>query len=117
MMRLTAKYADGWNVWFKEIDNKVENLVEMLKRLDEACFKVGRDPATLQRSAAVKIEVGKHAPSTMSTDPISGSPVEIAAALRAYAAVGLSHVQVWPEPCTVQGVEKFGEIFDVLDRG
>jgi probable F420-dependent oxidoreductase len=117
MMRLTAKYADGWNVWFKEIDNKVDNLVELMKKLDEACFDVGRDPSTLERSAAVKVEVSEHVRSTMSTEPIKGSPEEIAAALRAYADVGLSHIQVWPEPCTVQGVQECGKILEALDRG
>jgi probable F420-dependent oxidoreductase len=116
MMRLTARFADGWNVWFKEIDNKVENLVELMKKLDDACVDVGRDPSTLERSAAVKVQVAEHAPSTMSTKPIKGSPREIAAALRAYAGAGLSHIQVWPEPNTVDGVEKFGKVLEALDQ-
>jgi probable F420-dependent oxidoreductase len=115
MMRITARFADGWNVWFKEIDNKVENLIELMKKLDEACAEVGRDPTTLARSAAVKIQVGDHAPSTMSTEPIKGSPEEIAAALRCYADAGLSHIQVWPEPNTVEGVERIGKILEALE--
>jgi probable F420-dependent oxidoreductase len=116
MMRLTARFADGWNVWFKEIDNKVKNLVELMKKLDEACIEVGRDSSTLERSAAVKVKVGEHAPSTMSTEPITGSSDEIAAALRSYADAGLSHIQVWPEPCTVEGVDKFGSVLKALDN-
>jgi probable F420-dependent oxidoreductase len=116
MMRITARFADGWNVWFKEIDNKVSNLVELMKQLDNACIDVGRDPSTLSRSAAVKVEVGEHAPSTMSTEPIKGSPEQIAATLRAYADAGLSHIQVWPEPNTVEGVKRFGKVLDALDR-
>jgi probable F420-dependent oxidoreductase len=116
MMRLTARYADGWNVWFKEIDNTVANLIELMKKLDGACVEVGRDPSTLERSAAVKVKVGEHAPSTMSTEPIEGSPEEIATALRAYADAGASQIQIWPEPCTVAGVEKFGRVLEALDR-
>jgi probable F420-dependent oxidoreductase len=116
MMRLTARFADGWNVWFKEIDNKVDNLIDLMKKLDEACVDVGRDPTSLARSAAVKVEVGSHAPSTMSTEPIKGSPGAIAAALHAYADAGVSHLQVWPEPNTVKSVEKFGKILEALDH-
>lgn len=117
MLELTAKHADQWNVWFSPIDNSVEKLQALLGDVDAACAAGGRDPGTLERTAAVKVEVGPHAPSTMSVAPLRGTPEELAEQLRAYAAIGVTHLQVWPEPNTVAGVEAFGRVLEALDRG
>lgn len=117
MLELTAKHADQWNVWFSPIDNSVDKLKTLLVDVDAACAAAGRDPASLERTAAVKVEVGPHAPSTMSVAPLRGTPEELAEQLRAYAAIGVTHLQVWPEPNTVAGVEAFGRVLEALDRG
>ena len=43
------------------------------------------------------------------------SPEELAAALRAYAAAGISHVQVWQEPSTPAGIEAFARVLALLN--
>lgn len=116
MLGLTAKHADQWNVWFSPIDNSLEKLEPLLSDVDAACSAEGRDPSSLARTAAVKIEVGPHSPSTMSVAPWRGKPEQIADRLRAYAAAGISHVQVWPEPNTLSGVEAFGRVLEALDQ-
>ena len=88
MLDLTARYADGWNTWFSSTGNTVEGLLPLLEKVDAACEAAGRDPATLERSAAVIVEVGPHEPSAMTGPPLTGSPAEIAAGLRAYADAG-----------------------------
>ncbi len=45
-LKITAKYADEWNVW-----GTVETLIRKMKILDQHCEQVGRDPASIQRSA------------------------------------------------------------------
>jgi alkanesulfonate monooxygenase SsuD/methylene tetrahydromethanopterin reductase-like flavin-dependent oxidoreductase (luciferase family) len=117
MLRLAARFADQWNVWFKTFNNRLEDLAGMREVVDAACRDVGRDPATLARTAALKIEVGPHAPSPMSTDPITGSPAEIADTLRRYAAIGISHVQVWIEPTNLDGIAAFAPVLSLLDAG
>ena len=79
MLDLTARYADQWNVWFSETNNELGQLQSLLTRVDAACDAAGRDPRTLERTAAVNVEVGPHAPSTMSAPPMTGSPEELAA--------------------------------------
>jgi probable F420-dependent oxidoreductase len=116
MLRLAARFADQWNVWFKTFNNRVEELDAMRATVDAACQEVGRDPATLARTAALKIAVGPHSPSTMSTEPIAGSAEEIATALRQYADIGISHIQVWIEPNTIAGIELFAPVLEILDR-
>src|SRR4051794_21941519 len=56
MIDLAARYADFWNVWLEEIGNTVDNLVPLLAAVDAACEANGRDPKTLERTAAVLVE-------------------------------------------------------------
>jgi len=49
MMRLAARYADWWNTGIDTLDKAKE----LLKALDAACEKEGRDPKTLRRTAMV----------------------------------------------------------------
>jgi probable F420-dependent oxidoreductase len=116
MLELTARYADIWNVWFSATQNDVEQIKPLLARVDEACRKVGRDPATLERSAAVICEVGRHGPSTMSSPPLQGTSDELAGKLREYADAGVSHLQVWLEPATLAGVEAFAPVLNALKQ-
>lgn len=116
MLELTARHADIWNVWFSATKNDVEGIKPLLARVDDACRKVGRDPATLERSAAVICEVGPHGPSTMSSPPLTGSPEELAAKLADYAAIGVKHLQVWLEPATLAGVTAFAPVLSALRR-
>jgi probable F420-dependent oxidoreductase len=116
MMRLAAKHADQWNVWFSNYNNRADGLAALQAELDAACAETGRDPATMERTAAVIVEVGPHGPSPMSTPPMTGSPAELAAWLRSFADVGVTHLQVWLEPTTVAGVAAFGPVLAALDR-
>ncbi|MFN8590574.1 MAG: LLM class flavin-dependent oxidoreductase [Thermomicrobiales bacterium] len=117
MLALAAEYGDGWNTWFSSTGNTLAGLQPLLDRADEACRAAGRDPASLERSAAVIVEVGPHEPSAMTGPPITGSPAEIAATLRAHADAGVSHLQVWLEPNTPAGIAAFAPVLEELDKG
>jgi len=110
MLGLTAKHADLWNVWFSQTGNDLERLKALMRQVDAACEAAGRDPATLQKTAAVQVEIGPHEPSAMSAPPLRGSHEELANQLRGYASAGVSHVQLWIEPNTVAGYEAFALI-------
>ncbi|HKI75434.1 MAG TPA: LLM class F420-dependent oxidoreductase, partial [Pseudomonadales bacterium] len=45
-LKITAKYADEWNVW-----GNVDTLKHKMSVLDGHCESIGRDPASIQRSA------------------------------------------------------------------
>ncbi|MBA3518938.1 MAG: LLM class flavin-dependent oxidoreductase [Rhizobiales bacterium] len=117
MLELTVRHGDGWNAWLDSTGNSIESLVPLLARVDAACNTAGRDPATLERSAAVFVEVGPHEPSAMTQPPLTGSTEEIAAGLRAYADAGISHLQVVLEPATPAGIEAFAPALEQLERG
>jgi probable F420-dependent oxidoreductase len=117
MLRLTARYADQWNVsWY----NDAREISPFLALVDAACADVGRDPATLERTIGVVVDLpgsperprqGEKAPS------LAGTIEEIAAGLRAYADHGIDHLQLIIDPPTAGGVERFGPVLELLDRG
>ena len=119
MLRLTARYADLWNTFIGDqgTGNRVERIPVLRERVDAACLEVGRDPATLACSATVKIHTIPDVPlTTTAYTPLVGSPEELSAAPRAYAAEGISHVQLWIEPNTPAGIAAFAPVLKWLDR-
>ncbi|HEX6737897.1 MAG TPA: LLM class flavin-dependent oxidoreductase, partial [Vicinamibacteria bacterium] len=106
MLRLAAQYADLWNGWLGYGRSWPDTLPPLRAAVDAACLAWGRDPATLGRTVAVRVallgqEVGG------GVEPLAGTAHEIAAAMRAYARGGVSHLQVWLVPNDLAGVEAF----------
>jgi alkanesulfonate monooxygenase SsuD/methylene tetrahydromethanopterin reductase-like flavin-dependent oxidoreductase (luciferase family) len=115
MLRLTARHADVWNGWIAFGRNHPDVVPPMRERIDAACRAEGRDPASLERSLAVQVAFfGRRVPGS---EPITGTPEEVAASLRALAAEGIGHVQVILAPTTSETVAGFRAVFDLLDRG
>jgi hypothetical protein len=122
MLRIALPYVQAWNVWYVDFDNRPENLAPIMARIDAACVEVDRDPASLERTCAVLVAmsgaVGRDAHKPYAPPvPLSGSAAGLAAGLRAFAAAGISHVQVVLDPITVDAVEEFAPVLDALDRG
>jgi alkanesulfonate monooxygenase SsuD/methylene tetrahydromethanopterin reductase-like flavin-dependent oxidoreductase (luciferase family) len=118
MLRLTAQYADFWNVhpWGPGSVRRPEQIAPLRDAVDEACRKVQRDPATLLRTVTVDVDLtGRASPGA--DQPIVGSPVEIAETLRAFSREGISHIQVGLTPRTLAGLEAFAPVLEALDRG
>src|SRR6266536_63471 len=111
MLRLAAAHADAWNAWFAGLREKV----------DAACFSVGRDPATLERTAAVLVqvedgEVARRGGPQEKAPPLRGSTEELAGALQSFAAEGIRHVQLVVDPITVGSIERLGPLLERLGR-
>jgi probable F420-dependent oxidoreductase len=118
MLRLTAQYADAWNAYFTHTKNRAEGLAALRERVDAACASVGRDPATLARTATVFVHVPgtpiRGLPPHWDFTPLTGSPEELAEELHRYAAEGITHVQLWLEPNTLESIEAFAPVLDLL---
>ena len=114
MLRLTAELADEWNAGMRP----PEELPELLAEVDAACEAAGRDPATLPRSAEALVRTIDAADGRPAEErEIRGSPAEIAAALRRYADLGMSHVQVQLRPNRLEAVEAFAPVIEALAPG
>lgn len=113
---LAARFADRWNAWTVWLQNRPDEIPEMQTKVDAACAAAGRDPRSLGRSVAIRIDLPGRAPREgEKISPITGSPDEIAETLRAYAKAGIDEVQVWLEPNSHLGIEGFGAVLEALD--
>lgn len=122
-LRLTAQYADYWNIFSV---NKAENFASMREAVDAACIKAGRDPAALQRTVSVLIDLPGSERNPISKGvrgyrssrtPATGTSEELAGLLRAFAHEGVGHVQLWLEPNSMAGIDAFMPVLELLDRG
>jgi alkanesulfonate monooxygenase SsuD/methylene tetrahydromethanopterin reductase-like flavin-dependent oxidoreductase (luciferase family) len=119
-LRLVARYAEQWNI----SRNTAEHFSPVQQAVDDACVRLGRDPATLQRtvhalmdlpgsdSRAIPAAVRAH---RAARGPATGTAEELAEQLRAFARAGVSHVQLWLEPNTMAGIDAFVPVLEALD--
>ena len=94
----------------------------MLRDVDEICRRVGRDPATLEKTSAVLVAMAGGSGRVTKYDdgdiaPVAGSSAEIAARLREYADLGLAEVQLVVDPITVESIQALAPVLADLDRG
>ncbi len=123
MLEITIPYVDSWNAWYAWFNNKPEELVPWLEKVDAACEKVGRDPATVERTAAILVQLPDGGGRSVmhsedaGAQPLSGEPEAMADALRKFADIGISHVQMVMDPITTESIEAFAPVLEFLDRG
>jgi probable F420-dependent oxidoreductase len=114
MLRLTAQLADHWNGGLRSI----EEVPARLAALQAACRQVGRDQATLTKSVEVLVRTIAAPPGT---DPerreIGGDAPHLAEQLRAFARLGIDHLQVQLRPNNLDGVQAFAPVIAALRGG
>jgi alkanesulfonate monooxygenase SsuD/methylene tetrahydromethanopterin reductase-like flavin-dependent oxidoreductase (luciferase family) len=121
MLELSARYADLWNAWLTWGDSWPTAVPALREKVDAACAAVGRDPATLGRTVSILAEVPGVPARLVSTAPdrggrpLSGTPEEMAAALRGFAREGITHVQIICAPNTTRGIAGFAPVLAALD--
>jgi alkanesulfonate monooxygenase SsuD/methylene tetrahydromethanopterin reductase-like flavin-dependent oxidoreductase (luciferase family) len=57
LLSITLPYVDAWNTWFTPYGNTVEGFARHNAEISEAAERAGRDPAEIERSACVLVEV------------------------------------------------------------
>jgi alkanesulfonate monooxygenase SsuD/methylene tetrahydromethanopterin reductase-like flavin-dependent oxidoreductase (luciferase family) len=120
IQRLAARFADLWNVGFFGEPSDVDTVARLRREVDDACAGVGREAGSLERTAAVMVHLGGPpamlGPYDWSAGALRGSVAELASSLRAFAAMGISHLQVGLVPSTLASVESFARVLESLDR-
>jgi probable F420-dependent oxidoreductase len=100
MLHLTAQHADAWNTaWFGPPDDRLDR---RLADMRAACAEVGRDSSSLEVTVGitVKAEAGEEWGRPGAPAALLAEPDVVADALRAYAALGVGHVQLDVQPAT-----------------
>jgi alkanesulfonate monooxygenase SsuD/methylene tetrahydromethanopterin reductase-like flavin-dependent oxidoreductase (luciferase family) len=116
MLAIGLPHVDAWNVWWMDYGNTVAGFVAVRERIEEACARAGRDPATVAATAAVYVGLpggtgrimGNYAGSD--SPPVRGSAAEIAGHLAALAGAGAAHLQLVVDPITLTAIESLGEV-------
>jgi probable F420-dependent oxidoreductase len=121
MLRLTARYADQWNTWLAMSRSSPDGFTGDNALVDAACHDVGRDPATLERTVSIMVDMTgrREIPASMgraTAQPLSGTPDGIAAGIRAFGALGVSHLQMYLTPPTVTSLRAFEPVLRALGR-
>jgi probable F420-dependent oxidoreductase len=122
MLRIAAPHVQAWNSWFADIGNAPDGVAALRDVVDDACRDVGRDPAAIERTVAVLVQLpggtgrvqGSYA--EKQPVPLEGSPEAMADALRAYARAGIAHVQLVIDPITRASIEAFAPVLDELEH-
>jgi alkanesulfonate monooxygenase SsuD/methylene tetrahydromethanopterin reductase-like flavin-dependent oxidoreductase (luciferase family) len=115
MKRLIAQYADQWNCWMSFTDNRPSAYPAWRDPVHAACEKIGRDPATLVKNVTVRLCPTGEQPWIPNTNPIMGSPREMADRLNEFAELGVSHINTFMVPNNERGFEALAPVLEHLD--
>ena len=108
----TLPHVDVWNTWFDWYGNTPEGFAKAMAEIDTACRRVGRDPATVERSACVLVRLDDRTaerPDEPGVPPLRGSVTEIAEGIRAMADAGAHEVIVVCDPITEASIRTLGD--------
>jgi probable F420-dependent oxidoreductase len=123
MHKIAARYGDWWNGSWSA---SVEQFRPKIAAIDAACDAVGRDPATLPRTAGVIVSLPGDYPhrdnnpfwtsmkNMAAGETLTGTPDQIVEELLGYRDLGVEHIQVILDPMTVEGIERLAPILQRL---
>jgi alkanesulfonate monooxygenase SsuD/methylene tetrahydromethanopterin reductase-like flavin-dependent oxidoreductase (luciferase family) len=115
MLRLAAQHADTWS-WYVEERSELSEFAPRLDALEAACLEVGRDPASIGRSAGIIVEpTDVTGAAEALAVPVRGSAEEVADGLRAFRDGGFTQIEVLLWPRTLAALEAMAPVLELLD--
>lgn len=121
MLSITLPYVQSWNVWWSLYGNTAEGFAVAKAAVDAEVRACGRSAADVAATCAVYVQMpdgqGRHnGHDKGATQPLRGTPSELADQLRAFAAAGASHVQLVVDPITLESIEALAPMLAALDQ-
>ncbi len=115
---LAARHADIWSYYALERSDPAE-FAPRIEQVVAACEAIGRDPATIGRSAGIFVEPTEATGSEAVGFgvPVRGSADQVADAIQAFAEVGVTQVECMLWPTTMATLEAMGAVLERLDNG
>ena len=124
ILEATLPHVELWNTWHAWYGNSATGLKELVKKIDDACREVGRDPNSVAKTATALIALdgatgrGHPRPSVPRSQPLiahSGSVNELAETLHSLSATGVTSLQLVLDPITRESIVAMGEVLAALD--
>ncbi len=115
MLAATLPHVDVWNTWFDSYGNSAEGFAELNAEITAAARDAGRDPDEIERSACVLVAVDDATGQRWwgeDVEPVTGSPDEIAAALREVAEAGADEIIVVVDPITEASIRALRDVVE-----
>ena len=117
MLQLAARHADIWS-WYVEERSDLTEFGPRLGAMLAACDAVGRDPATIGRSAGIVVEpTAVTGAADFLGMPVRGTSEEIADALRAFGDAGFTQLELIAWPPTLAALDAMAPVLQLLDAG
>ncbi len=123
MLGITLPHVEAWNVWWSDYGNTPEGFAAQKTVVDDIASSVGRDPATLDATCAVLVQLDGGGGRQMgdygageAVEPVTGSPAAIAEQLVRFGDAGASHVQLVVDPITRSSIEWLGDVLPLVRR-
>ena len=108
MLSITLPHVDVWNTWFTHYENTAEGFARHNAEISTAAERIGRDPATLERSACVLVEAG--AAGERPRDVAAVPADRLAGHLRALADAGADEAILVLDPITESSIRTIAQL-------
>jgi probable F420-dependent oxidoreductase len=119
MLAATLPHVDAWNTWFDSYGNSARGFADLNGQITAAARDAGRDPGEIERSACVLVAVDDATGQRWwgeDVEPVTGSPSQIAAALRDLAEAGADEIIIVADPITEESIRALGEVVELVRR-
>ena len=112
MLSIALPHVDWWNTWYAGYGNTVDGFAELNERISAEAERAGRDPAEVERSACVLVELDPDAVKRPHTDEglEAVTPEGLAAHLRALAEAGADEAILILRPITKESIRALGPL-------
>ncbi len=117
VLSIALPHVDAWNTWYDLYGNTPEGFARENAKVTAAAEELGRDPATIVRSACVLVVVDRSVverPVDQGVTPLEGSPDRIASGLRDLAEAGADEAILVLSPITERSIRTLGESLALL---
>ena len=110
MLSIGLPHVASWNTWFSRYGNTVDGFAAENAGISETAERVGRDPATLERSACVFVSVESAGMRNNDEDVQPIPAAELGAHLEALAQAGADEAILVADPITEASIRSLGTV-------